>query len=60
MDPWTLAYLAGHRAMNITKRYIHSQEQTIRAAMDRAGLASRGHTTRTEALKVMPVVTPNI
>ncbi len=30
MDPWTLAYLlAGHRDMNITKRYIHPQEQTI-------------------------------
>ena len=23
MDPWTLAYLAGHRDMNITKRYVH-------------------------------------
>lgn len=22
MDPWTLAYLAGHRDMNITKRYV--------------------------------------
>ena len=30
MDPWTLAYLAGHRDMNITKRYVHPQEQTIR------------------------------
>ena len=44
MDPWTLAYLAGHRDMNITKRYVHPQEQTIRAAMDRAQLASSGHT----------------
>ena len=43
MDPWTLAYLAGHRDMNITKRYVHPQEQTIRAAMDRAAGAS-GHT----------------
>jgi hypothetical protein len=64
MDPWTLAYLAGHRDMNITKRYIHAQEQTIRAAMDRARLAGHGHTSRhtarTEDLEVMPVVTPNI
>jgi len=45
MDPWTLAYLAGHRDMNITKRYIHPQEQTIRAAMDRAHVASGGHTS---------------
>ena len=34
MDPWTLAYLAGHRDMNITNRYVHPQEQTIRAAME--------------------------
>jgi integrase len=26
MDPWTLAYLAGHRDMSITKRYVHPQE----------------------------------
>jgi integrase len=36
MDPWTLAYLAGHRDMSITKRYIHPQQQTIRSAMERA------------------------
>jgi hypothetical protein len=31
-----LGYLAGHRDMNITKRYAHPQEQTIRSALDRA------------------------
>ncbi len=36
MDPWTLAYPAGHRDVNITKRHVGPQEQTIRAAMDRA------------------------
>jgi integrase len=46
MDPWTLAYLAGHRDMNITKRYVHPQEQTIRSAMDRAEVAKGGHTFR--------------
>ena len=46
MDPWTLAYLAGHRDMNSTKRYVHPQEQTVRAAMDRAQVASGGHTSR--------------
>jgi hypothetical protein len=45
MDPWTLAYLAGHRDMNITKRYVHPQEQTIRAAMDRAREVKSGHTS---------------
>jgi hypothetical protein len=26
MDPWTLADLAGHRDLSITKRYVHTQE----------------------------------
>jgi integrase len=43
MDPWTLAYLAGHRDMNITKRYIHPQEHTIRRAMDKVRGAQAGH-----------------
>src|ERR1035438_1671086 len=43
MDPWTLAYLAGHRDMSITKRYVHPQEHTSRAAMDRARDAQGGH-----------------
>jgi hypothetical protein len=30
--------------MNITKRYVHPQEQTIRDAMERAGIAKGGHT----------------
>jgi integrase len=44
MDPWTLAYLAGHRDMSITKRYVHPQEQTILHAMERAREARGGHT----------------
>jgi len=46
MDPWSLAYLAGHRDMNITKRYVHPQQQTIRAAMERARAVNSGHTFR--------------
>jgi integrase len=42
MDPWTLAYLAGHRDMSTTKRYVHPQEHTIRQAMARA---QGGHKT---------------
>ena len=61
MDPWTLAYLAGHRDVNITKRYVHPQEQTIRAAMDRAEVANTGHTSghtdQNADLKNVPVVT---
>jgi len=43
MDPWTLAYLAGHRDMNITQRYVHPQEHTILDAMEEAGVANGGH-----------------
>ncbi len=42
-DPWTLAKLAGHRDMSITKRYIHPEEATVRAAMERARDAKGGH-----------------
>jgi integrase len=45
MDPWTLAYLAGHKDMNITKRYVHPQEKTVREAMARAGVVQHGHTS---------------
>jgi integrase len=43
MDPWTLAYLAGHRDMSITRRYVHPQEFSTRAAMERARVALSGH-----------------
>jgi integrase len=43
MDPWTLAYLAGHRDMNITKRYVHPQEKPILDAMEKARVAKGGH-----------------
>ena len=62
MDPWTLAYLAGHRDMNITKRYVHPQAQTIRAAMDWARGARSGHTSGHTTIKSdfesMAVLTP--
>jgi integrase len=44
MDPWTLSYLAGHRDMAITRRYVHPQEQTVREAMERA---QAGHMEKT-------------
>ena len=43
MDPWTLAYLAGHCDMNITKRYVHPQEHTLLDAMEKARMANGGH-----------------
>ena len=36
MDAYTLAYLAGHSDMNVTKRYIHPDDETVKAAFDRA------------------------
>ena len=45
MDPWTLAYLAGHRDMSITKRYVHPQENNTRAAMEKARLALSRHSS---------------
>jgi len=43
--PWALAYLAGHRDMSITKRYIHPQEGTLRDAIEKARVAKGGHTS---------------
>jgi integrase len=64
MDPWTLAYLAGHRDMNITKRYVHPQEQTIRTAMERVqeekGGHTSGHTAPKEDLEAGSVSVPSI
>jgi len=44
-----LAYLAAHRDMNLAKRYVHPQEQTIRAAVDRARGVEVGHTAKIES-----------
>jgi hypothetical protein len=50
--------------MNITKRYVHPQEQTIRAAMARAQVANSGHTSghtaQKEDLEDTPIMTPTI
>jgi integrase len=43
MDPYTLAYLAGHSDFSTTKRYVHPQADTVRAAMERVAGARGGH-----------------
>ncbi len=43
MDPYTLAYLAGHADFATTRRYVHPQSHTILAAMERARNAQGGH-----------------
>jgi integrase len=50
MDPWTLAYLAGHRDMSITKRYVHPQEYSTRAAIEKARAALGGHNSGHSAI----------
>jgi integrase len=50
MDPYTLAYLAGHSDFSTMRRYVHPQVQTIRDAMERArvgqGRHSSGHNSK--------------
>ena len=36
MDPYTLAYLAGHSDFSTTRRYVHPQVQTVKEAIERA------------------------
>jgi integrase len=57
MDPWTLAYLAGHRDMSITKRYVHPQEYNTRAAIEKARVALSGHSFgHSPILKAQPQI----
>jgi integrase len=61
MDPWTLAKLAGHSNMSITKRYIHPEDATVRAAIDRArdaqGGHKSGHSDKNAASEKQPILT---
>jgi hypothetical protein len=45
MDPYTLAYLAGHSEFSTTKRYVHPQAHTVREAMERARVGQGGHSS---------------
>lgn len=46
LDPYTLAYLAGHSDFAMTKRYVHPQRETVRKAMAKVrGGHTSGHTT---------------
>jgi len=62
MDPYTLAYLAGHSDFSTTRRYVHPQAHTVRAAMERARAGesghNSGHTSKTaieNAIRKLPV-----
>ena len=42
MDPYMLAYLAGHSDFSTTRRYVHPQVQTVRDAIERSRNAQSG------------------
>lgn len=46
MDPYTLAYFAGHSDFGTTRRYVHPNLEHGRAAMERAAGAQGGHSYR--------------
>jgi integrase len=49
MDPYTLAYLAGHSDFGTTKRYVHPEMETVRAAMKKAqGGHKSGHSVNSQ------------
>ncbi len=55
MDPYTLAYLAGHSDFSTTRRYVHPQAETIKAAMERARGGHRiGHSESDTAGSTKP------
>lgn len=43
LDPYTLAYLAGHSDFATTRRYVHPNLNTAREALERARVAQGGH-----------------
>jgi integrase len=43
LDPYTLAYLAGHSDFATTRRYVHPNLNTAREALERARMAQGGH-----------------
>ena len=62
MDPYTLAYLAGHSDFSTTRRYVHPQANTIKAAIEKARGGHRiGHSKCETAGSAKPsaVESPN-
>jgi integrase len=43
LDPYTLAYLAGHSDFATTRRYVHPNLNTAREALERARVVQGGH-----------------
>ena len=45
MDPYTLAYFAGHGDFSTTRRYVHPNMESGRVAIERSGAAWGGHSS---------------
>lgn len=62
MDPYTLAYLAGHGDFGTTKRYVHPLEATVREAMVRVQQTGHrsGHKVETPKLALLPDTAANV
>ena len=43
IDPFTLMKLAGHADLSTTMRYVHLNDDDVRAAMEKAEVAKAGH-----------------
>ena len=43
LDPYTLAYVAGHSDFGTTRRYVHPNLNTAREAIERARVVQDGH-----------------
>jgi integrase len=56
MDPFTLKKLAGHADLNTTMRYVHLNDEDVRAAMDKA---RSGHKSWHNANWRIPIRTHN-
>ena len=55
IDPYTLAYLAGHSDFSTTRRYVHPQANTIKAAIEKARGGHRiGHSESEMAGSMKP------
>jgi len=53
MDPYTLAYFAGHSDFGTTRRYVHPNMDTGRAAMEKAREVQGGHISGHNAEKAV-------
>jgi integrase len=54
MDPYTLAYLAGHSDFSTTRRYVHPRRETVLSAINRVEITRTVGTNRAQRPAGMP------